>query len=282
MPLLVGSYRRPSSPIGRAILAGGRASTTCYHYLLLLLLLPSMLGSRTHAKPPFSALITVPLCQRGEACRLVKVLFPGLATGLIRRHSIWLTLASHVFPAYRHAGDAYPRAASRSRMQGSSTRSGPLPSLVLAFGQTEMPQGSLPTSSVTSLRRVSCVVGVTDFFGFFRILGHRWEKMMDDCTSTRMRTTNAMHVLSSWSNLTGRRRNTTDLVSRRLDMNTKLYSYERARQESPQHLQQVSRLTKLHQRQYPKSPARVPLRPSIRIKSVSCGCGCSRMGANGT
>lgn len=47
----------------------------------------------------------------------------------------------------------------------------------------------------------------------------------------------AMHVLSSWSNLTGRRRNTTDLVSRRLDMNTKLYSYERARQESPQHLQ---------------------------------------------
>lgn len=38
LPLLVGSYRRPSSPIGRAILAGGRASTTCCHYLLLSLL----------------------------------------------------------------------------------------------------------------------------------------------------------------------------------------------------------------------------------------------------
>lgn len=50
-----------------------------------------------------------------------------------------------------------------------------------------------------------------------------------------MRTRNAMHVLSSWSNLTGRRRNTTELVSHRPDMNTKLY--ERARQESPQQLQ---------------------------------------------
>lgn len=171
LPLLVGSYRRPSSPIGRAILAGGRASTTCYHYLSLLSLLLLLPAFRTHAKPPFSTLITVPLRQRGEACRLVKVLFPGLATGLIRRHSIWLTLASHVFPAYRHAGDAYPRAESRSRMQGSSTRSGPLPSLVLAFGQTEMPQGSLPTSSVTSFETSKLRGGG---HGFFRIFSHSW------------------------------------------------------------------------------------------------------------
>ncbi|TFB07297.1 hypothetical protein CCMA1212_000991 [Trichoderma ghanense] len=88
-------------------------TSTSTHTLTLTLTLTTYIHTRYSHHSQEACRLSSDYCStvsaRGSMSFVAMVPFPGLATELIRRHLGPTALPSRALPAYRHAGDAYPR-----------------------------------------------------------------------------------------------------------------------------------------------------------------------------